>query len=258
MSAQAPAAATAVLAGGELVRRTGLQTVLNEVGFSPQGRRVRRPDRRQRRRQDDADQGDPRSGLAEFSGRVLINGAATLARNSLIGYVPQKIDLDPDMPLRARDLIALGLDGHRYGIPRPSAQRNARVEEMVAAVGARSVRRRADRHLSGGEQQRVMIAHALISRRRSCCLMSRLRTWICAAARRSSDCWRGSQPNKRVAILLSAHDMNPLLPVMDRVVYLADGPCRQRHRGADHPCTETLSELYRHPSRWSVSGPGCW
>ena len=49
----------------------------------------------------------------------------------MIGYVPQKILLDPDMPLRARDLVGLGLDGQRLGLPLPSARRRNQVEEML-------------------------------------------------------------------------------------------------------------------------------
>ena len=66
-----------------------------------------------------------------------------------VGYVPQKFLLDPDMPLRGRDLIALGLDGHRLGLPLPSRARRARVQEMLEAVDARAVRRRAGRTAVG-------------------------------------------------------------------------------------------------------------
>ena len=58
-----------------------------------------------------------------------------------VGYVPQRFGLDPDVPLRARDLVALGLDGHRLGIALPSRARRARVDEMLEAVDAPSLRR---------------------------------------------------------------------------------------------------------------------
>ena len=63
---------------------------------------------------------------------MLIDGARARARNPLIGYVPQKFLLDPDMPLRARDLVGLGIDAHRFGIPLPSRARRALIEEMLA------------------------------------------------------------------------------------------------------------------------------
>jgi zinc/manganese transport system ATP-binding protein len=179
------------------------------------------------------------------SGRVLINGAARSRRNTLIGYVPQKIDLDPDMPLRARDLIGLGLDGHRYGLPLPSAQRKTRVEEMIGAVDASTFADARIGNLSGGEQQRVMIAHALISRPRLLLLDEPLANLDLRSGQEVVTLLSRIAKEQRVGILLSAHDMNPLLPVIDRVVYMAAG--RAASGTAEQIIrTETLSELYRH------------
>jgi len=140
-----------------------------------------------------------------------------------VGYVPQKIQFDPLMPLRARDVVALGLDGHRFGLPLPSACRRAAVEEMLVAVDASGFADRRIGDLSGGQQQRVMIAHALIRRPRLLLLDEPLANLdirsvaeVVALLRRLSD-------EHRITVLLSAHDMNPLLPVMDRIVYLANG-----------------------------------
>ena len=98
------------------------------------------------------------------AGKVTSLGVARGRRNRSIGYVPQKILLDPDMPLRARDLVALGIDGHRFGIPLPSKQRRDAVDEMLHAVDAERFADARVGSLSGGEQQRVLIAHALIGR----------------------------------------------------------------------------------------------
>ena len=67
-------------------------------------------------------------------GHVLVTGGG--GRRRAVGYVPQKVVLDPDLPMRARDLVELGVDGERFGIPTPSRARRARVEEMLAAVRA--------------------------------------------------------------------------------------------------------------------------
>ena len=77
---------------------------------------------------------------APSAGTVRVAGQPRTRRGSLIGYVPQKILLDPDMPLRARDLVGLGLDGQRLGIPLPSARRRHQVDEMLQAVGRGPVR----------------------------------------------------------------------------------------------------------------------
>ena len=100
------------------------------------------------------------------SGKVLFSRRARPRRNSSIGYVPQSIGLDPDVPLRARDLVALGLDGERFGVPLPSRRRRDLVEEMLEAVDALSFADSRVGKLSGGELQRALIAHALISRPR--------------------------------------------------------------------------------------------
>lgn len=179
------------------------------------------------------------------SGRVLVGGRPRSRRNPLIGYVPQKIELDPDMPLRARDLIGLGLDGHRWGVPTRSGQRNARIEEMVEAVDAAAFADARVGQLSGGEQQRVMIAHALISRPRLLLLDEPLANLDLRSGQEVVRLLAQIAAEHRVAVLLSAHDVNPLLAVMDRVIYVAGG------RAASGPTdevirTETLSALYRH------------
>ena len=185
-------------------------------------------------------------GLIPLSaGRVVVAGGTRSRRNPQIGYVPQKILLEPDMPLRARDLVGLGLDGHRFGIPKPAAKRRAMVDEMLDAVGAVRFADARIGNLSGGEQQRVMIAQALICRPKLLLLDEPLANLDIRSAAEVVELLARIAAEQRVAILLSAHDMNPLLPVMDRVVYLADG------RAASGPTeevvtTETLSRLYGH------------
>jgi len=100
---------------------------------------------------------------APTAGRVLLNGGPRPQRGGgrLIGYVPQKLSIDPDMPLRARDVVALGIDGNRLGFPLPSAARRDLVDGALRAVGAEAYADARVGELSGGEQQRVMIAHAV-------------------------------------------------------------------------------------------------
>jgi len=101
---------------------------------------------------------------ATAAGSVSIAGGARDRKRPLIGYVPQKFLLDVDLPLRARDVVALGLDGNRLGIPLPSRKREHLVDEALAAVGAETFAGSRVGTLSGGEQQRVLIGHALVSR----------------------------------------------------------------------------------------------
>jgi zinc/manganese transport system ATP-binding protein len=176
---------------------------------------------------------------------VVVPGGGRSRRNPQIGYVPQKITLEADMPLRARDLVGLGLDGHRFGLSRPSATRAAAVDEMLEAVGATRFADARVGNLSGGEQQRVMIAHALISRPRLLLLDEPLANLDIRSAAEVVELLARIAVEQRIAVLLSAHDMNPLLAVMDRVVYLADG--RAVSGTTDEVVTTaTLSRLYGH------------
>jgi zinc/manganese transport system ATP-binding protein len=183
--------------------------------------------------------------IAPTAGRIVVAGGARSRRNPQIGYVPQKIALEPDMPLRARDLVGLGLDGHRFGTSGPSAKRRLAVDEMLDAVGATPFAEARVGSLSGGEQQRVMIAQALISRPKLLLLDEPLANLDIRSAAEVVELLARIAGEQRIAILLSAHDMNPLLPVMDHVVYLADG--RAASGTTDQVVrTDTLSRLYGH------------
>jgi zinc/manganese transport system ATP-binding protein len=157
------------------------------------------------------------------AGTVLFDGEPRGHRSGIIGYLPQKVALDSDLPLRARDVVALGLDGQKLGIPLPSKRRRALVDELLAAVGATAFADARVGQLSGGQQQRVLIAHALIGRPRLLLLDEPLANLDIRSAQEIVELLARLGRERGVAVLLSAHDLNPLLPVMDRIVYLADG-----------------------------------
>jgi zinc/manganese transport system ATP-binding protein len=179
------------------------------------------------------------------AGSVTIGSQPRSRRSQPIGYVPQKTLLDPDMPMRARDLVALGLDGNRFGLRLPSKQRAQAVREMLHAVDAEQFADARVGTLSGGEQQRVLIAHALIGRPRLLLLDEPLANLDLRSGQGIVRLLARIAREQQIAVLLSAHEMNPLLPVMDRVVYVAGG------RAASGPTdeivtTEVLSRLYGH------------
>jgi zinc/manganese transport system ATP-binding protein len=170
-------------------------------------------------------------------------GRISIAGGRAIGYVPQKIQLDPDMPLRARDLVALGLDGNRLGLPFPSRAKTRLVDEMLEAVDATGFASQRVGNLSGGQQQRVLIAHALIRHPRLLLLDEPLANLDIRAVAEIVALLNRVCKAQGVTVLVSAHDMNPLLGVMDQIVYLANG------RAASGPTaavvrTEVLSALY--------------
>lgn len=179
------------------------------------------------------------------SGQILLEGRPRSRRGGGIGYVPQKFMLDPDLPLRGRDLVALGLDPGRLGLPTRLRQRREAVEEALAAVDAQSFADTRVGRLSGGEQQRILIAHALISRPRLLLADEPLANLDLRSSQEVVALLARVCREQGVAVLISAHEINPLLPVMDRVVYLANG------RAASGTSEEViradvLSKLYGH------------
>jgi zinc/manganese transport system ATP-binding protein len=197
------------------------------------------------------------------AGTVTVAAQPRSRRNPSIGYVPQKILLDPDMPMRARDLVALGIDGHRFGVPVRSRARREAVAAMLHAVDADRFADARVGLLSGGEQQRVMIAQALVSQPRLLLLDEPLANLDIRSGQEVVSLLARIAAEQQVAVLLSAHEMNPLMPVMDRVVYLAggravSGPTDQVIR------TDVLSSLYGyhvdvlnvHGRVLVVAGPG--
>jgi zinc/manganese transport system ATP-binding protein len=185
-------------------------------------------------------------------GSITVFGAPPAAARPQVGYLPQRRVLDRATRLRGIDLVRLGLDGARWGIPLPppvSPRRRAeqrRMAEVIELVGAEEYARRAIGELSGGEQQRLLIAQALARGPELLILDEPLdsldlpnQASIAALIRRVASA-------EKVAVLLVAHDVNPLLPYLDRVAYLGGG--RALAGTVDEVITSrTLSALYRAP-----------
>jgi zinc/manganese transport system ATP-binding protein len=162
-----------------------------------------------------------------------------------VGYVPQKVTLDVDVPLRVRDFVALGDDGHRYGLRRRTRETWQRVDETLEAVEAAALATRRIGALSGGEMQRVLMAHALVSRPELLLLDEPLANLDPGATQDIVELLARVRERQQVAIVLSAHDINSLIGVMDRVVYIANahvasGPTDDVVR------PDVLSALYGH------------
>lgn len=182
---------------------------------------------------------------AASAGKVLIDGRPRSRRGAAIGYMPQKFLLDPDLPLRARDLVDLGIDAHRLGIPWPSRKRRARVERMLEAVDALRFADQRVGSLSGGEQQRVLIAHALIGEPRLLLLDEPLANLDISRGGEVVSLLARITREHSIAVLISAHEINPLLPVMDKVVYMAGGRAASG-RTDEVVRADVLSRLYGH------------
>jgi zinc/manganese transport system ATP-binding protein len=162
------------------------------------------------------------------AGTLSVLGEPPRRGNPSIGYLPQRRSFDAQLRVRGVDLVRLGLDGHRWGVPIPGARRwsqrartaSARVDEVIELVGAQVYARRPIGELSGGEQQRLLIAQALVGRPRLLLLDEPLdsldRPNQGAIAALVSRICRA----EGVAVVMVTHDVNPILGYLDRVVYV--------------------------------------
>jgi zinc/manganese transport system ATP-binding protein len=185
--------------------------------------------------------------LARGSASVL--GAAPGTHNRRVGYLPQRRAFDAAMPLRGVDLVRLGLDGDRWGLPLPGArsrEARQRVEQVIARVGATPYARRRIGECSGGEQQRLLIAQALVRRPDLLLLDEPLDSLDVTNQASVAALVRDICHGDGVAVLLVAHDVNPLLPYLDKVVYVAHGSVVMG-RPEDVITPETLTALYGTP-----------
>jgi zinc/manganese transport system ATP-binding protein len=186
--------------------------------------------------------------LAE--GQLTVLGRSPGQANERIGYLPQRRNLDAAARIRGVDLVRLGIDGTRLGLPAPWGERRrierGRVEEAIQLVGAGAYARRPIGELSGGEQQRLLIAQALAGRPGLLLLDEPLDSLdlpnqIAVAALLQRIC-----RTQGVAVVLVAHDVNPIVSYLDRVVYLAGGAAVEG-RPEEVINAPTLSALYGVP-----------
>ena len=164
--------------------------------------------------------------LQPAAGSLEVFGDRPRRGNPAIGYVPQRRTLDPDLGVGAYDLVALGTDGHRYG-PRLSLraarERRDAVHQALEAVNAAGYANRPVGRLSGGEQQRLLLAQALVARPRLLLLDEPLASLDLRNQTAVAQLVASLQARFGLTVVLVTHDINPLLKVTDRVMYVARG-----------------------------------
>jgi zinc/manganese transport system ATP-binding protein len=157
------------------------------------------------------------------SGEVRVLGRSPGDATDSIGYVPQNYAAAAGNAVRSCDAVLLGLTGKRWGFARASAAERQRVDEILAAVGATSFAHRRLSQLSGGQRQRVAIAEALVGRPKLLILDEPLTALDLRNQREIVMLLARIREEFGVTILVVAHDLNPLLGVLDSAIYLLDG-----------------------------------
>ncbi len=143
--------------------------------------------------------------------------------NRRIGDVPQQRPLPPETALRGRDLVALGVDGHRFGLPFPRRGERKRVDSLIDAIGAQEFADEPVGLLSGGEQQRLRVGQALIDDPLLLLCDEPLTSLDLANQQAVVGLIDRHRRATGAAVLLVTHDINPVLAHVDRILYLAGG-----------------------------------
>jgi zinc/manganese transport system ATP-binding protein len=185
--------------------------------------------------------------MSPASGSLEVLGQPPQRGNPQIGYIPQGSSFDPDLSLRGRDFVGLGIDGHRWGIRLAARAQAARAaDRAIRAVGAADYAGRPLGRLSGGEQQRLLLAQALVGNPRLLLLDEPLSHLDVRNQGAIVQLIGEVRRERQLTILLIAHDVNPLLPHIDHVLYVAHSKVAMG-KPADVITSESLSEIYSSP-----------
>ena len=180
------------------------------------------------------------------SGSIEFLGAPAVRGSKLIGYIPQQKLLDHGTPLRARDLVTFGVNGHRWGLPVTSRATRARVDQILEAVGATDYANVPVSMLSGGEQQRIRVGQSIADNPRLLLCDEPLISLDLHHQRQVSELINAQRKALNTAVIFVTHDVNPILGMVDRVLYLAGG--RFRIGTPDEVLrSEVLSYMYDTP-----------
>lgn len=185
--------------------------------------------------------------VAPAEGTLTVFGSRVRSGDPRIGYIPQTSSFDPDFSIRGREFVELGIDGHRWGVPLSGWNRKRKqVDSAVASVDAATYVDRSLGRLSGGEQQRLLLAHALAGGPELLLLDEPLSHLDVRNQGAIVQLIGRIVRERGLTVLLIAHDVNPLLPYIDNVLYIANGRTAMGVPSAIIT-SSTLSAIYSAP-----------
>jgi zinc transport system ATP-binding protein len=139
-----------------------------------------------------------------------------------IGFVPQRATAASGVPASVWEVVAAGrLTRRRLLRPLSRADRIA-IEEALEVVGLEHRRRDAVSHLSGGQQQRVLIARALAGKP-DLFFLDEPTAGVDLPNQQALAGALASLKARRATVVLVAHELGPLAPLVDRAVVMRDG-----------------------------------
>jgi zinc/manganese transport system ATP-binding protein len=176
-------------------------------------------------------------------GTIKVFNAKPNRGNQHIGYVPQRHLIDGDMTVESLELVRLGFSGIHWGLNPFSKNDRKAALESLKSVGAKHLAHRSLGGLSGGELQRVFLAEALVSDPHLLLLDEPLSNLDIRREQELVQVIHNVVRSRDVTALLIAHNINPLLPVLDKVIYIANGKVAIG-KPDDVLTSESLSSLY--------------
>ena len=160
------------------------------------------------------------------AGTAMVAGRPVRRGSTHIGYVPQQRSLETTAPIRGRDLVGMGIDGHKWGFGWFSRSRRRRIDEAIASVGATAFANAPLTMMSGGEQQRLRIAQALVTNPQLLLCDEPLSSLDLRHQQEVTRLIDNARRTRNLGVLFVTHEINPVLPYVDRVVYVAGGKVR--------------------------------
>lgn len=157
------------------------------------------------------------------SGKISVLGSEPQRGNAAIGYIPQWRHTAAQLNFTGFELLLSAHSGKRWGLPVASREDHKAVEASLERVGARELARRPLSEMSGGERQRLFVAQALVGEPQLLLFDEPLISLDPAHQRSIVELVRDISRERNIAVLFSAHEVNPLLPAIDKVLYLGHG-----------------------------------
>lgn len=180
------------------------------------------------------------------AGDIELAGQPVKRGDRRIGYIPQQRMVAPGTALRGRDLVTLGVDGHRFGLPVSTPAVRRRVDAAIDSVGALDYANRPMGSLSGGEQQRLRVAQSVVGDPLLLLCDEPLMSLDLQHQRGVSELIDERRRTHGTAVVFVTHDVNPVLGMVDRLLYLAQG--RFTVGTPDEVLrSDVLSDLYQTP-----------
>ena len=161
--------------------------------------------------------------LPATRGTVDVLGEVPRRGNPHIGYIPQQKGFDPDIPIRGRDLVRLGVTGFQYGLATPHPDTDRDIDDAISAVGASAYANMPIGLLSGGEQQRLRVAQALVGRPKLLLCDEPLLSLDVTSQQTVTKLIDDYRQREHASVVFVTHEINPVLRYVDRILYLTAG-----------------------------------